>query len=260
VPYANLILRCSECGNKYRAGEKSRRYCSRECFGIAYSRNSRRNKPWGKIVQIYKSGSLSLASILKKFSLGREAALSEFERRGVPRYTQAEAQSLLRRNGVGDFPKARTRACRICSKTFLWYPSYTKSRRGYYCSRKCFAKCPKQKARQRKVAIKLLTRKKWRRTEPERQMAAVFKKHGAKVVPQFSLGPFVYDFYWPEFGYLIEVDGDFWHGHLRRYPWHKKIIQNDKRKDAYGKACGLKVIRVRESDLKNRFQELLSLK
>lgn len=62
---------------------------------------------------------------------------------------------------------------------------------------------------------------------------------------------FLVDAYIPKFNLIIECDGDYWHS-------LPNIIKKDKRKNAYLKKCGFKLIRISETSILNRsFVDLL---
>ncbi len=84
-------------------------------------------------------------------------------------------------------------------------------------------------------------------TEPERVMESLLKEMKLEYKSQHILGDFIYDFYIPGYKLLIEVDGDYFHGHPDKYikaelnPLQKKIKRNDMMKDqlAVGTKHGL---------------------
>lgn len=65
----------------------------------------------------------------------------------------------------------------------------------------------------------------------------------------------IFDFFIPEKNILIEVDGDYWHGH--NVPLNemnhiqKKAYYNDRRKDTIAKGLGYGMIRVWEHELED---------
>jgi len=78
-----------------------------------------------------------------------------------------------------------------------------------------------------------------------------------KFKSQYVLKDKIYDFYLPEYGILIEVDGDYYHCNPRKYPrgainkMQRKNIRNDNYKDSLAKAWGFQLIRVWEYDINN---------
>ena len=63
------------------------------------------------------------------------------------------------------------------------------------------------------------------------------------------MGPYIVDFFCPEKAVVIEVDGDV---HASREQAGK-----DERRERYLKSLGLHVIRYRNDDILNRFEEVL---
>jgi len=65
-----------------------------------------------------------------------------------------------------------------------------------------------------------------------------------------------YDFFLPEHGILIEVDGDFWHGNKKTNKklskMQKRNQMNDSKKNRKAELSGYKLLRFWESDIHNR--------
>jgi very-short-patch-repair endonuclease len=63
----------------------------------------------------------------------------------------------------------------------------------------------------------------------------------------------IFDFFIPDLNTLIEVDGDYWHGHnvslTEMNHIQKKTYYNDRRKDTIAKGLGYNLIRVWEHEL-----------
>jgi very-short-patch-repair endonuclease len=81
------------------------------------------------------------------------------------------------------------------------------------------------------------------RTSIEIKMADELSARGIEYIEQRNLGDkFLLDFFLPEYGIVIECDGDYWH----RLP---SSIRRDKAKNAYIKACDLSLYRFWESEI-----------
>lgn len=82
-----------------------------------------------------------------------------------------------------------------------------------------------------------------RRTSIEIKMADELSMRGIEYIEQHNLGDkFLLDFFLPEYGIVIECDGDYWHS-------LPSSIRRDKAKNAYIKACGLSLYRFWESEI-----------
>lgn len=80
-------------------------------------------------------------------------------------------------------------------------------------------------------------------TSIEIAMAEELTRRGIEFVEQYNLGDkFRLDFLLPEYGIVIECDGDYWH----TIP---EVKRRDKRKNAYINACGYSLYRFWESEI-----------
>jgi very-short-patch-repair endonuclease len=81
------------------------------------------------------------------------------------------------------------------------------------------------------------------RTSIEVKMAKELTQRQIEYTEQHNLGnKFALDFFLPEYGIVIECDGDYWH----RLP---DVAKRDKSKNAYIKACGYSLYRFWESEI-----------
>jgi len=91
----------------------------------------------------------------------------------------------------------------------------------------------------------------------ETKFAKMLTELGIKFKAQHILKDKIYDFYLPDYGILIEVDGDYYHCNPRKYPkgpinkMQKKNLKNDAYKDNLAKAWGFELIRIWEYDIVN---------
>ena len=96
-------------------------------------------------------------------------------------------------------------------------------------------------------------------TKPEREFEKLMKEMGIKYVAQKIIGGFIYDFYLPDHKMLVEVDGDYYHGHPDKYTkdqlngMQKKNQKTDKEKTLTAKGLGYKIERVWERDINKDF-------
>jgi len=107
-------------------------------------------------------------------------------------------------------------------------------------------------------------------TKPEREFDKLMKELNIECEPQKIIGDSIYDFFLPDYKMLVEIDGDYYHGHPDKYSkdqlngMQKKNKRNDKDKDWQAKGLGYKIERVWERDInkdyiavKMRFSKLL---
>ncbi len=92
-------------------------------------------------------------------------------------------------------------------------------------------------------------------TAPEKKMEKILKELGLEHDTQKVLGGFIYDFCLPGHRILIEVDGDYFHGHPDKYAkedlnrLQKKIKKNDQLKDVMASGSNYTLIRFWECDI-----------
>jgi len=80
-------------------------------------------------------------------------------------------------------------------------------------------------------------------TSIEVKMAAELMKRGLYFEEQYVLGnKFILDFLLPDYGVVVECDGDYWHS-------RPEVVKRDRSKNAYVRACGLTLFRFWERDI-----------
>ena len=81
------------------------------------------------------------------------------------------------------------------------------------------------------------------RTSIEQKMAEELDRRGIKYIEQRSIGNrFVVDFFLPDYSIALEADGDWWHS-------SPKVIEKDRRKDAFILSQGFTVYRFLGSEI-----------
>lgn len=91
------------------------------------------------------------------------------------------------------------------------------------------------------------------RTSIEIKMAKELSIRGIKYIEQYNLGDkFLLDFLLPEYGIVIECDGDYWHN-------LPKSIKRDKAKNAYVKTCGYSLYRFWEHEINNDIEACVDI-
>lgn len=99
-------------------------------------------------------------------------------------------------------------------------------------------------------------------TKPEREMNQILTELNVEFEPQKVVGYKIYDFYVPKVNLLIEVDGDYFHANPKLYTEadlnsiQKRNLKNDAFKDTLANGRGYGLIRVWESDLANKYEEV----
>ncbi len=80
-------------------------------------------------------------------------------------------------------------------------------------------------------------------TPTEATMWSVLRRrmHGVKFRRQVILGPFIVDFFCPELGLVIEIDG----------PIHERKGDSDAARDRFMQACGYQVLRFASDSVAN---------
>ena len=88
-------------------------------------------------------------------------------------------------------------------------------------------------------------------TTTEARMWALLRRrmHGVKFRRQVILGPFIVDFFCPELGLIIEVDGLI----------HEKQVDSDAARDRFMLACGYEVLRISSDAVSNDITRVSTL-
>lgn len=89
-------------------------------------------------------------------------------------------------------------------------------------------------------------------TSIERAVAAVLDRLGVAYEAQYGISGFFADFYLPEFGLVIECDGDYWHS-------LPKNQTRDRRRDGCFKKLGYKVAHITETDIRADAEAIVTL-
>lgn len=226
-------LNCSNCGEqtqktaryykaRIRVG-KTEFYCSRDCADDAHSR------------KMEGSGNPNHGG---KWHAPCPSTWSEEKRRAAARKTREtmlrEGTSRGKRNGrwAGGF---KAYDCVICEKSSLKPPYVSreidKGERQPTCSNECATALSRRNMPTKFTSIEIA-------------MAEELSRRGIKYDEQYNLGDkFRLDFLLPEYGIVIECDGDYWHN-------LPEVKSRDSRKNAYIKACGYSLYRFWESEIK----------
>ncbi len=94
-------------------------------------------------------------------------------------------------------------------------------------------------------------------TAPEKKLVDFLNELEVEFESQKIVGDFIYDFYVPVCKLLIEVDGDYYHGHPDKYELNelnamqRRIKQNDLMKDKLARGLKYGLLRFWENDIHN---------
>jgi very-short-patch-repair endonuclease len=98
-------------------------------------------------------------------------------------------------------------------------------------------------------------------TKPERVMQSILKELNIPFECQFRVGNHIDDFHLLNTNTLIEVDGDYWHGNLKKFSKLTERQLNQKQKDKkhnkIAKEKGYIVLRFWESDILNNKEKVI---
>lgn len=89
----------------------------------------------------------------------------------------------------------------------------------------------------------------------EKYFAALCDEAKVEWAMQYTLQKKRYDFFFPKYKMLVEIDGAFWHndieeGYVIDKWWKKKNFKNDALKNVIAQSLGFKILRIKESELK----------
>lgn len=224
---------CNECRNpfekevsylKRRIKERKYRfYCSRGCADTAHSKamTAENNPNYGGTFH----GGKTMADLTSEERKQRGKKISSTM---IERGTSAGANNS---RWVGGH---RNVSCIICGNNYNVRPyAFRKIAEGYRqpcCSQNC-------------KRIYAQTQIKKARTSIEVKMAEELARREVEYIEQYNLGSkFALDFFLPEYGIVVECDGNYWH----TLP---DVAKRDKSKNAYIKACGYTLFRFWESEI-----------
>lgn len=212
------IRKCHQCGNKFRVTINSpRKFCSPICS----NRYNRHPDPSKKSIFTCKwCGKKFIAWTYRNPTMCSRQCNSEYGAR-QPKPNQRRPKNFITKN------------CLVCGNPFTVHKSQdTGNRNAAYCSIECKLKS--------------------RVTKPEYKCKDILNTLGIKFKHQHFIKPnFFVDFLvYPNL--ILQVDGEYWHGHPDRLPLTARQIaqqKRDKAQDKYLTTCGYKVVRVWERDI-----------
>jgi very-short-patch-repair endonuclease len=165
------------------------------------------------------------------YEIGRELGVDPstimryVNRHGLTKEPDKEREARIR----GLTASRETITCDTCGNDFRVRTTLYENKLGwgqewFYCSRRCFCASGRETSIEKKVRLELESR-------------------GLKFLTQFSLnGKFTADFFLPDFGIVVECDGDYWHS-------LPEVVERDKRKDTYVSELGYELFRFNETEI-----------
>lgn len=139
--------------------------------------------------------------------------------------------------------------CSVCGGTKKVSPVFGDRK---YCSIDCRDKDPENKQRLLRMRVKQQSDNP---NKFERDCYSYLDKNSIDYEPQYIIGDkFCVDAYIKSEDVAIQFDGDYWHGNPERYDdlddRQRKRVALDKSQDAYMEACGIRVVRIWQSEFK----------
>jgi len=100
-------------------------------------------------------------------------------------------------------------------------------------------------------------------SKPQKKFYELLKSKNINFIPEFIIkDKFIVDCFIPQFNCIVQVDGEYWHGHASFYPLTERQlsqIKRDKAQDKYLTTCGYKIKRIWANDIVNdKVEELLN--
>ncbi|MEK6879221.1 MAG: hypothetical protein AABY22_06405 [Nanoarchaeota archaeon] len=221
---------CKGCGKdvKEKRPKYKLKYCSLECY-----RNSKKPRiKKGKIFDCEWCGKsiYKMKSLQRQHSFCSKICSNKWQGRNKLRFI-----------------------CKMCGKEFSWSKSRIKQVNPSYCSLICRDKDPKRKDMLKKLNI---LQQNMKLNNLEKKGYEILDSLKMEYKPQVLIGnKFLVDVFIPKYNLIIQFDGDYWHGNIKKYKElserqkKRKII--DKSQNAYFKKCGFNILRIWESEINN---------
>lgn len=148
-----------------------------------------------------------------------------------------------------------THSCKTCGNAFRKSPAFSVHGNPTYCSMACRDADPDRRTKLIDMNLKQAIQ-----NEPnslEKAGYVMLDDIGVRHERQHLIGgKFCVDAFIPEVALVVQFDGDYWHGHPANFPnpdaRQIRRMSLDRSQDAYMAACGFEVLRLWESDIKQR--------
>jgi very-short-patch-repair endonuclease len=257
---------CLSCGNKFSHISLKKKYCSNKCVSDA--------KKTGEYKKCLHCG---CEVYVRKSSLGDSEVYCSYKCSGAAKRKGEHRECLycgfkfyVRKSLLDKYKEhfcciehytewqARNQPRFNCKKCGVLVKA-AKSNKTSYCGLKCWYSSDEYKTHMEKMWSK-------RGECPNKFEAALYdvmKNLGIAYEPQYLINErFLVDAYVETSNLIVEFDGDYWHGNPLVYPSpderQAKQVKLDKARNAYMKKCGIKMLRIWESDWKANKEEVIS--
>lgn len=279
---------------KIISGTQSRKYCSKECrlIGESLSKKGESNKQFNRVLI---NCSYCDKEYLVKLHLKEKSKFCSNECKNMSRKTQLieieccycnkklyKKRHRIKEKNFCDVQCANKyretkieKICVVCDKIYKAHAHNADKR--VVCSKKCtnvwlseiYSKDPIVKQLHRQNGINSVINQQKYDTKPELMVKTYLQNNGIEFISQYPMyNMFVVDFYLPKQNIVIEVLGDYWHGHPDKYgdeegkkPLTEKQIKN-KKKDGirykYLTKAGHQVHMIWECDIYQDIDESMS--
>jgi very-short-patch-repair endonuclease len=244
---------CTVCSNVFYV-QKNRvekaEFCSKKCKGIASRLPKNACKVCGTVFQP-RMGRKDQPCCSRKcgneYRKIREMQKCEFC--GKEFYPSADTQRFCTVSCANEWQSRNksTHTCKTCGNEFRLSPSKTKDSpyERMYCSIGCYHDHPETKKRMAKMVA---DQQKMLCSSIEKIGYEILDSIGIEYIRQHLIGDkFCVDAFIPNHNFVVQFDGDYWHGNTDKFPAldarQKKRVQLDKSQDAYMAVCGYKVLR-----------------
>ncbi len=242
---------CPQCGKAFINTHKKQIYCSRSCYYKA------------RVGKVYKITKAVCENCGKIYQITKWMAK---DRKYCSRVCMGE--KMRGKNAANWKGGEVSKICLFCGKKFFVKTAVNKNGRGKYCSKKCFnairikrtpVPCPTcGKIRQlRDSEIKrervFCNQKCYRLHHPtsiESKVRNFLTQNGIEFIPEHDFKRWSIDIFIPSNKLAIECDGEY---------WHRNTAKRDAKKDSILLQNGIKVLRLKEKDIRNNFEECENL-
>lgn len=218
---------CAGCGKKVKKScAKSVKYCSPECY---HKHREYKPQKFGQYKTCVNCGSQFYVPLC------RASTAIACSTKCANEYQSRNKVHLI---------------CDTCKKEFVRSPSFSGQK---YCSIECRNK--NEGFLERLVEMNAAQSKKYLNGF-EKTAYKLMSDMQIDYIPQYVVcGKFVVDAFIPHANTVVQFDGDYWHGNPLTYQnpdsRQKKRMALDISQDAYMKKCGIRVVRIWQSDFKD---------